>query len=250
MGYEWRKMKKSRLVSLVAIFAALNVVCDSIAGISVFEYGVWWSWIFLIVPLTGIMLGPYAGFLSTFIGVMIGHFIYFRGAPEFLFALGAPVGAMVSGFLFEGKLKTVFVYYTVLFVAYFTTPIAWQLPVWGMWDTYLAYAGLLVIMMLVRKRSWRFESRGFLRAIVVCAFIGLEADILFRIFLLVPCRTYWLIYGWPVEALQLAWALGAAVTPVQVAVSTFVTAVVGSPLIKVVRETGLFGKLTAKSVET
>ena len=242
MRYEWRKMKKSQFVSLVAIFAALNVVCDSITGISLFEYGVWWSWIFLMVPLTGIVLGPYAGFLSTFIGVMIGHFIYFRGTPEFLFTVGAPVGAMVSGLLFEGKWKTVFAYYTVLFVAYFITPLAWQLPIWGMWDTYLAYAGLLVILMLIRKSSWKLESRGLLFAAVMCAFIGLEADILFRIFLLVPCRTYWLIYGWPVELLQWAWALGAAVTPVQVAISTLVTAVVGPPLIKVIRETGFFSK--------
>jgi len=241
MRYEGRKMKKSQFVSLVAIFAALNVVCDSIAGISVFEYGVWWSWIFLIVPLTGIVLGPYMGFLSTFIGVMIGHFIYFRGTPEFLFAVGAPVGAMVSGFLFEGKWKTVFVYYTVLFVAYFTTPIAWQLPVWGMWDTYVAYVCLLVISMLVMKSQWKLESSRF-PCVVMCAFIGLEADILFRIFLLVPCRTYWLIYGWPVEALQWAWALGAAVTPVQVAISTLVTVSVGFPLIKVFRETGFFSK--------
>ncbi len=235
-------MKRSRFVSLVAVFAALNVVCDSISGISLFEYGVWWSWIFLIVPLTGIVLGPYAGFLSTFIGVMIGHFIYFRGTPEFLFTLGAPVGAMISGLLFEGEWKTVFAYYTVLFITYFVTPIAWELPLWGMWDTYLAYAGLLVILILVRKSSWKLESRGLLCTVVMCAFIGLEADILFRIFLLVPCRTYWLIYGWPVEALQWAWTLGAAVTPVQVAISTLVTAIIGPPLIKLVRKTGFFSE--------
>ena len=236
MRYEWKKMKKSQFVSLIAIFAVLNVVCDSLTGISLFEYGVWWSLIFLIVPLTGIVLGPYAGFLSTFIGVIIGHFIYFRGTPEFLFTLGAPVGAMISGLLFEGRWKTVFVYYTVLFAAYFLTPIAWQLPLWGMWDTYLAYAVLLVILMLVRKSSLKLESRGLLFALVMCAFIGLEADILFRIFLLVPCQTYWLIYGWPVEVLQWVWVLGAAVTPVQVAISTLVTAIAGPPLIKVIRK--------------
>jgi len=235
-------MKKSRIVSLVAIFAALTVVCDSIAGISLFEYGIWWSWVFLIIPLTGIVLGPYTGFVSTFIGVIIGHFTYFRGTPEFLFTLGAPVGTMVSGLLFEGKLKTAFAYYTVLFITYFITPVAWQLPIWGMWDTYLAYAGLLVVLILVRESSWKLESRMLLWVVAMCAFIGLEADILFRIFLLVPCRTYSLIYGWPVEALQGAWALGAAVTPVQVAISTLITAIIGPPLIKVVRKTGFFSE--------
>jgi len=236
MSWEWKRMKKARLLSLVAIFATLNAVCDSIAGLSLFEYGVWWSLIFLVVPLTGIVLGPYAGFLSTFVGVIIGHFVFFRETSEFFFTLGAPIGAMVSGLLFEGKWKVVFAYYTVIFVAYFITPIAWQLPIWGMWDTYLAYAGLLVILMIFRKNPSKLESNGLLRASAMCAFIGLEADILFRVFVLVPCQTYWYVYHWPLEALQMAWVLNAAVTPVQVAFSSLVTAMVVSPLIKVIRK--------------
>jgi len=234
-------MKNSQFVSLVAIFAALNVVCDSVSGISQFgEYGVWWSWIFLIEPITGIVLGPYAGFLSNFIGVMIGHFIYYRGAPEFLFTLGAPVGAMVSGLLFRGKWKTVFAYYTVLFIAYFATPIAWQLPIWGMWNTYLAYVTLCTVaFVLTRKEGEKLESKRFTYSLVLYAFIGLEADILFRIFLLVPCQTYRLIYGWPIETLQGVWMLGAAVTPIQVALSALVvTPLVGIPIIKILRRKG------------
>ena len=237
-------MRKSLFVSLVAVFAALNVVCDSVIGIPQFEYGVWWSWIFLIEPITGIVLGPYVGFLSTFIGVMIGHFIYFRGAPEFLFTIGASVGAMISGLLFRGKWKTVFAYYTVLFIAYFASPVAWQLPIWGMWNTYLAYAGLCTAaFILTKKKTWKPESKRFLYPLY--AFIGLEADILFRIFLLVPCQTYRLIYGWPIQVLQWAWMLGAAVTPVQVALSALVvTPLIGMPLIKLLRKVGFFPQFT------
>lgn len=145
--------KKSLFISLVAIFASLNVVCDSLAGIPQFAEGVWYSWIFVIEPLNGIILGPYTGFLSTFIGVMIGHFIYFRGTHEFLFTLGAPVGAMVSGLLFNGKWKIVFMYYTLLFTAYFVTPIAWQLPIWGMWNTYCAYIALCILALKMARES-------------------------------------------------------------------------------------------------
>jgi len=233
-------------LSLVAVFAALNVVCDSVMGISQFEYGVWWSWIFLIEPITGIVLGPYVGFLSTFVGVMIGHFIYFRGAPEFLFTIGAPVGAMISGLLFRGKWKTVFAYYTVLFIAYFASPVAWQLPIWGMWNTYLAYTGLCTAAFIsTKKKTWKPESKRFLYPLVLYAFIGLEADILFRIFLLVPCQTYRLIYGWPIQVLQWAWMLGAAVTPFQVALSALVvTPLIGMPLIKLLRKVGFSSQFT------
>jgi len=230
-------MKRSSFISLIAIFAALNVVCDSIAGISLFEYGVWWSWIFLTIPITGIILGPYAGFLSTFFGVMIGHFIYFRGTPEFLFTIGAPVGAMISGLLFKGKWKIVLAYYTILFIVYFATPIARQLPILGMWDTYLAYATLCIATIISIKRVGSIKDKGFY-SLALYAFVGLEADILFRIFLLVPCQTYRLIYGWPVDFLQGIWTLAAAVTPFQVAISVLVTWIIGIPLIKNLKKTG------------
>ena len=234
-------MKKSRFVSLVAVFASFNVVCDSLMGLPWVSSGVWYSWIFIAEPITGIVLGPYAGFLSSLIGVMIGHFIYFRGPYEFLFTLGAPIGAMVSGFLFRRSWKAVLTYYTVLFAIYFITPVAWQLPVWGMWDVYLAYASLLVVtVIMVKKNSWNPDSRGLLYVMVMCAFIGLEADVLFRIVVFIPGQTYRLFYDYSVETLRLIWMEGAAETPVKVALSTLVTAIVGPPVIRAVRKIRLF----------
>jgi len=233
--------RKSQFLSLVAIFASLNVVCDSFIGIPQFTEGVWYSWIFIIEPLTGIVLGPYAGFLSALIGVMIGHLIYFRGAQEFLFTIGSPVGAMVSGLLFKGRWKTVFLYYTVLFTAYFLTPVSRQLPIWGMWNTYFAYAGLCIIaLIMTKKRAGRLQARSLSYILPIYAFIGLEADILFRIFIFIPCQTYRSIYGFTVEALQLIWVAGALITPIQVAISALVTLMVGIPLIKILSKTRFF----------
>ena len=224
-------------MSLVAVFAAFNVVCDSLIGLPWNSSGVWYSWIFVAEPITGIVLGPYAGFLSTFIGVMIGHFIYFRGPYEFLFTLGAPLGTMICGFMFKRSWKAVLTCYTLLFTIYFVTPVTWQLPVWGMWDVYLAYATLLItIMVMTKKTSWNLSSRGLLCAIVLSTFIGLEADVLFRIFVLVPGQTYRLFYGFSVETLRLIWVEGAAETPVKVALSTLVTAIIGPPIIKAARK--------------
>ena len=156
-------MNKSAFVSTVAVFAAFNVICDSLMGPPIpVESHVWYSWGFIATPITGIVLGPYAGFLSSLIGVMIGHFVYFRGPYEFLFTLGAPIGAMMSGFLFRGKWKIASIYYTVLLAIYFISPVAWQLPVWGMWNVYLVYASLLVATIIMRKKSYKPESRGLL----------------------------------------------------------------------------------------
>lgn len=233
-------MRKSQFLALVAVFASINVVFDSLMGLPEFSSGVWYSWIFIVTPITGIVLGPYAGFLSSLIGVMIGHSIYFRDVYEFLFTLGAPIGAMVTGFLFRGRWKVVLAYYTALLGIYFITPIAWQLPIWGMWDVYLAYAVLLVVaVMMAWKGSWNPKSKGLLYAIALSAFIGLEADILFRIFVFIPGQTYRLFYDFNVEILRGIWVMGAAVTPIKVAISILVTTTVGPPLIKVIRKIGI-----------
>jgi len=230
-------MKKSQFVSLVTVFAALNVVSDSLIGPPGFTSGVWYSWIYLVAPITGILIGPYAGFLSTLIGVTVGHFIYPRGPYEFLFTLGAPIGAMVSGFMFRGKWKKVLLYYTMLLAIYFVTPVAWQLPLWGMWDVYVAYLLLLIVAVLMAKRGpWKLKCKGLICALATSAFTGLEADVLFRIFIFVPGQTYWLFYGSTVEELVAIWGAGAIITPIKVVISTLVTTTVGLPLVRAFRK--------------
>lgn len=301
-----RKTSAAQLVAIVAVFAALNVITDSFMSLPEFPSGVWYSWNFLVEPLTGIVLGPLLGSAATFIGVMIGHWVYFIDAYEFLFTIGAPIGVAVSALLFKGKWKPVLAYYTVLFTAYFLTPVAWQLPIWGMWDTYLAFIVLIAAIFLIKKGLWKHEtyacvslpkrqmiglsgavgiittilaiytalqpklfdvtivlifaelvswiffmitlfivygtvpsSARILLILAVAAFVGLEADVLFRIFVFIPCQTYRLFYGWDVEILKVIWSSGAVITPIKVALSTIATVAIGQPLIKALRKAGL-----------
>ncbi|MDH5481774.1 MAG: hypothetical protein OEY22_02685 [Candidatus Bathyarchaeota archaeon] len=237
-----RRLKDSASVSIIAVFASLNVVCDSLIGPPLFSSGVWYSWVFMSEPLTGIILGPWSGFFSNLIGVMIGHFIYFRGAEEFLFMLGAPIGAMISGFLYRGKWRIVLIYYLALLGTFFAMPIAWQLPFWGMWDVYLALGCLLAVIVVMKRKKnlWNVKSSARLFYILaLSAFIGLEADVLFRIFIFVPCQTYQLFYGFDLNALQAIWVLGAFETPTKAALSTVMTVIIGLPIINVSRKMGL-----------
>lgn len=234
-----RKLGVSQIVAIVAVFAALNVVTDSFASLPEFPSGVWYSWNFLMSPLTGIILGPMLGFAATSIGVMIGHYIYFIDAYEFLFTIGAPIGATVSALLFNGKWKPLLVYYTVLFTAYFTTPIAWQLPLWGMWDTYLAFAILIAAIFLIKKGLWKHNSKRLPFILAVAAFVGLEADVLFRISVFIPGQTYRLFYGFDVETLQIIWGGGAIITPIKVALSTIASLIIGHPLIRALKKAGI-----------
>jgi predicted membrane protein len=233
-----KRVFSAKTVALVGIFAALNVVTDSFAGMPEFPSGVWYSWNFLIVPLTGIILGPWLGFAATFTGVMIGHYIYFIDAYEFLFTVGAPIGAMVTAFLYVGKWKPVLAYYAALFATYFLTPVSRELPFWGMWDTYVAFVLLIAVIVMTQRSWWKDSSEKLPLILTVVAFVGLEADVLFRISVLVPGQAYKL-YGWNVETLKLIWSAGAVGTPVKAALSTFATVAIGPPLLRILRKAGL-----------
>jgi len=237
------KLRESSFISLIAVFAAFNIVCDLLMGPLPGISSVWYSWIFIAEPISGIILGPFASFFSTFIGVMVGHSIYIRDSAEFLFTLGAPIGAMISALIFRGKWKIALAYYIVLLGAFFATPVSWQLPFWGMWDVYLAFGCLLVSIVIMKKWKgfWNTKSVGvrLLYVVALCTFIGLEADVLFRIFILVPCQTYKIIYALDVSMLQLWWAAGAVETSIKAALSTLVSVMVTPSILKAVRKMGL-----------
>lgn len=231
-----KRVISSQLVALVAVFAALNVISDSFMSLPEYPSGVWFSWNFLLEPITGIVLGPLLGFAATLTGVMVGHYILFIDIYEFVFTIGAPIGAMVSALLFKGRWKPVLVFYVAAFAAYFMSPVAWQLPLWGMWDTYIAFALLLISILLIRKGWWRSESNKLPLILAVAALVGLEADVLFRIFILVPMQGYSFFYGWDAGFLQSVWTIGAILTPIKATLSTIATVIIGQPLLRVLRK--------------
>ncbi len=236
-------MRKPVFFALIAVFAAFNIVCDSLVGPLPSISGVWYSWIFISEPMNGVILNPHASFLSTLIGVMVGHSIYIRGSAEFLFTMGAPVGATVASLIFRGRRKMIILYYSVLLVAFFLTPVSWQLPFWGMWDVYLAFGWLLVSATTIKRWEglWNIKSDSakLLYLVALSTFVGLEADVLFRIFILVPCRTYQSIFAWDAGVLQSIWAVGAVETSTKVVLSTLVSMIVTTPVIKVIRKMDL-----------
>ncbi len=223
------RMQSRQRVALVAVFATLSVVCDAVAGLPQLIEGVWYGWIFLIAPISGIVLGPTEGFVATFLGVLVGHTLYPRGVVEYLFTVGAPIGSIVTACAYRNRWPMVILYYSVLLGAYFASPVAAYLPLWGMWDTYLAYGVLLLVALIWNQGHTRGKGRRLYLA--VCTLIGLEADVLFRIFLFIPCQTYTSLFNFTVADLRVIWGAGAIVTPIQVGLSSVFTATLVPPLL-------------------
>lgn len=172
-----------------------------------------------MIPLNGIILGSFYGFIATLLGGFVGHFLFFRGMEEFLFGVGAAIGSAVCGLVWNRRFLPVVGFYTLGLVSYFVTPISFSLPVWGMWDVYCAYGAVLLLGVFYNKISAIWADKQVRVWVALCSLIGLEADVLFRIFLFIPMGTYRSIYGFPVETLSEIWILSAVSTPIQVGLS-------------------------------
>lgn len=223
----------SRSITFTAIFAAMIAILDSIPMIPGFYGGIWDSWGFILSPIVGILLGPLLGAIAVGLGGFVGHLVYFRDPLELLFMLGAPVGAGIAGLAYQQRWRFVFAIYSLLLLSYFLTPVTWVLSLWGIWDVLVVFVLVLGLTVL---SSFNKSTTGILSsASVRLAFgtvIGLEADILVRIFILIPGQVYWFFYGLPVEELQLMWLVAGFITPIKVIAATIVSVAIGKSLLR------------------
>ncbi len=227
---------RARRTALIALFAVMSVALDSMVTPG-FSSGIWFGWVFVMSPITGMVLGPRDGFIATLISVMVGHSLVFRESVfEFIFTLGAPIGSAVSGMVFRGERRKILAYYVALLAAYFLTPVARSLPLWGMWDVYLAVLVLLALIFLeARGRSDLIRGPRTMAALSVL--LGLEADVLFRIFVLIPCRGYSVFYGLTPEVLAMIWSVPAPlITPIKVAISASIATLLIPSILRVLKK--------------
>ena len=222
----------SRSIAFVAIFAAIIAALDSMPMIPGFYSGIWDSWGFLLSPIVGILLGPVLGAISVGLGGFVGHIIYFRDPLELIFMFGAPVGAGIAGLVYQQKWRAVFAIYSLLLLVYFMTPVTWVLSLWGIWDVLAVFTltfGLTVFSILNKSATGILNSTS--SRLVLGTVIGLEVDILVRIFILIPGQFWWFFYGIPVEELQLMWLVAGFITPIKVIFAVIASLAIGKPLL-------------------
>ena len=224
----------SRSLTLTAIFAAMIAVLDSIPMVPGFYGGIWDSWGFMLSPLVGILLGPVLGIISVGIGGLVGHLVYFRDPIELLFMLGAPIGAGVAGLIFEERWNVACAIYSAMIVGYFVTPVTWSLSLLGVWDVLASFVLILAITILTTLNK---AGNGILSStnlkMILATVIGLESDILARIFILIPGQMYWLYYAMPLEVLQGLWLVAGVITPIKVVLASIATIAIGKSLLEI-----------------
>jgi hypothetical protein len=232
----WRQTRGSRLVALLGTFTAMLAVLDALPMVPGFYAGVWDSWVFVLSPLVGILMGPLLGAVSVLLGSLIGHLVVFRDVFELFFMLGAAVGCAMAGFVFQTRWRPALATYTVLLMLYLLYPVSWALPLWGVWDILVGYCTLVFFSLMVIRDALPEEGiRRNTTLLILSSLIGLESDALFRVVLLVPGQTYWLFYGLNPTQLQLLWIAAGIVTPIKVALGTALVVILGLALLRGLR---------------
>jgi predicted membrane protein len=181
-------MRRSRVVSLTAVFAALHAVL----AFASFGFGPWRNWAVYLEPFEGIILGPKIGFFAALLGSAIAR----MAAPssDWMFGVIAePMSVLIAGLLAEAKWKPVLGVYATMLGAYFLHPFGRALPLWTILD--VLCAGFIIYPVARLGNSFsRTDVKRLSVSLALLSFAVIVMDSLVRVFLLVPGGLYLLFF--------------------------------------------------------
>lgn len=230
-------MRKSLQASLTAIFAALHSVLYFVS------FGLWRNWGIYLEPVEAVVLGPRIGFLAALVGSLVARI----ARPDALWMFGLiaePVSVLIAGLLARARWKPVLIAYAVMLSAYFLHPFGRALPLWTILDILLA---LLLIYPAARLSRALFgkDVKSLSIALVAVSFVCIATDSLVRVFLLVPCGLYGVLFP-SYEVLYAAFVGGAASSYVEDVIVVLVSFVAGVPLVMIASKLGILEKNNKK----
>jgi uncharacterized membrane protein len=221
-------------LALIAVFTALYVVfgvlkISPIIGLP----GQAITAAALIAPIIGILLGPYVGALSTFLGGTIGFYVTWFPLPS-LFS--GTCAALCSGLLYRGKRIVAFLIYFLLFIFLAFYPVIG--PVW-LFPAYVWFQLLAMIVLASPLQSWalkRFRSENkpsllyaFFLTCLVSTMLGQIAGTLTFEVIMTPDPNFFL-GNWMTTMLYY---------PLERVIIAFGAALIGMPLLKILERANL-----------
>jgi len=223
------------------MFAALHSVLYFVS------FGLWRNWGIYLEPVEAVVLGPEIGFLAALVGSLVARI----ARPDALWMFGLiaePVSVLITGLLARARWKPILVAYAVMLSAYFLHPFGRDLPLWTILDILLA---LLLIYPAARLSRALFgkDVKSLSIALVAVSFVCIATDSLVRVFLLVPCGLYGVVFP-SYEALYAAFVEGAASSYAEDVIVVVVSFVAGVPLVMSASKFGILEKNNRKGEKT
>ncbi len=233
----------TRNVALMAIFAALyyvlSLITPYIPALGIPEIRI--SLEALIATIFGLVLGPYLGAITAFLGAFVSFTLTGMFPTNIPFLLSPPLNALVSGLIFYKRWKWGFAVFTVLIIAFlFTPPVQplndyWFVALAVLFDKVIA---LLLILPLVRFAKQLSVGRAAAFYFIL-AFIGNQVDNMWGSFIFATP----IVYGSPffggltTDAVRGLFLLSPFAYPAIRLIQAFIAMLIAVPLMQALKGT-------------
>jgi uncharacterized membrane protein len=231
-------------VALVAVFAALyyvlSLITPYVPAVAIPEIKI--SLEALIATIFGIILGPYLGALTAFVGALVAWTLPPGSMSPYgmPFLLSPPMNALVTGLIYYKKWKAGFLAFCLLIIAFLFTPPVQPFPqnfhvgIAVLWDKVIALSLILPCVIFAKQLS---TSKTLPFLYFLLAFIGNQADNMWGSLAFATPLVYEGIFGLPLDAVRFLFVVSPFVYPairlVQAVIATFVAV----PLTKALKGT-------------
>jgi hypothetical protein len=236
-------------IALMAIFAALyyaaSLISPFIPAVAIPEITIKLE--ALLASVFGVLLGPYLGFLTSFLGALIAWVLppssgSVYGLP---FLLAPPLNALVVGFIFYKKWKYAFVVLALEILAFWFTPPTqplsefWYIGLAVTWDKIIALALIFPVVRLAKFKSvkflWMTISPEKLQPLFyfLLAFIGNQADNMWGSTIFAIPTVYEQIFGiYSLDTMRFLFVVSPLVYPAIRIIQAIIAMIIIVPLVK------------------
>ena len=236
----------TRTIALVAVFAALyyalSLVSPFIPAVAVPEITIKLE--AAVASVFGLLLGPYVGFLTALLGVLLAWILPPSGGLSYglPFLLSPPLNALVVGFIFYKKWKFAFVTLAALILAFWFLPPSqpvseyWYVGFATTWDSIIALALIFPVVKLATFGS--IQNRALFYFLL--AFIGNQTDNLWGADIFAVPLVYEKIFGFSsLDEVRFTFVVSPFIYPAIRIIQAIIVAVVALPLMKTLESSAL-----------
>ena len=225
----------TRHIALMAIFAALYYILSlispkiplSVGGMSI-------SMEAMIATIFGLVLGPYLGAGTAFLGAFVTWSLGGMSPYGLPFLISPPINALVTGFIFYRKWKWGFLAFGALIVAFLFTPPLQPLTE-NAFVALAVVADKVVALLLILPLALFGKKLSVAHGVVfylLLAFVGNQADNMWGSFAFATPIVYNGIYGMTEVAVRGAFLISPLAYPAIRLIQAFIAMLIAVPLMK------------------
>jgi hypothetical protein len=229
----------TKSIALVAIFAALyyvvSLVSPFIPAVGVPEITIKLE--ALLASIFGMLMGPYLGSLTAFIGAFVTWILPPSGGISYgmPFLVAPPLNALVVGFIFYKKWKYAFVTLISLIAVFWFLPPSqplsefWYIGFAATWDKIIALALIFPVVKLAEIKSMKLQPLFYF----LLAFIGNQADNMGGTDVFAVPLVYERVFGYSnLQEVRILFVVSPFIYPAIRIIQSIIVAVIAVPVIR------------------